>query len=246
MSWFITYCVFSIGLFLLGAQGMALHWFWNSLFSLLAAGTIVYATLRTVRARLCYARLRKALNGGKTPEDLRRTVEAAFRTCPDRTGPRDAWHAGFFAYLPAAIVAFVYLGLLIGSTGWRLTCALALAIPVAVVVGKIADRIAAQELMFERAKTAITGHNPRLWEDMTKLWHDRWQAKAAQASTSRSSASVGGDRETCSDCGRMLSRGNTVAVLDNYATGGCGFVEKTMCKRCAAKFMKGKKGLYIE
>ncbi|MBN1808905.1 MAG: hypothetical protein JW909_07525 [Planctomycetes bacterium] len=49
----------------------------------------------------------------------------------------------------------------------------------------------------------------------------------------------------CSRCGGDFPDDKLTTVLDGYATGGAGYVEKHMCKKCVKEFMQGKRGLQI-
>ena len=176
MVWFITYCVLSVGFFVLGAKIPVLHWFWNSIFSLLASLALTYVSHRIVQARLCRARLRKAIKTGANEAEMRAIVEAAFGYNLDLTDPSDAWFTGVFVYLPVVIIAFVGLPrtpipmgtgpnpaadqveiviTVVSSVILRCVVALLIAIPVAIVVGIVANMIAVQRRMLEKVKKVI-------------------------------------------------------------------------------------------
>jgi len=178
MLWFLVYCIWS-GLFLfIGANGMSLHWFWNGMFALLASGTLTYSMHRIARARLVHARLQKAIKAGKKAECLRVMFEAAFGTIPDANDSGDAGGAGGFAYVPASILVFLCLGALMDSVTWRAVIALAVAIPIAVLLGTVVSRLVAQRLMFEKAKKVITDCDSSTWDEMDRVWAGRKKAQA--------------------------------------------------------------------
>jgi hypothetical protein len=52
--------------------------------------------------------------------------------------------------------------------------------------------------------------------------------------------------DVCEKCGKTIQGSDGMSVLDGYVTGGSGYVKRLMCRKCAAEWMKGKKGLWID
>ncbi|NQT20220.1 MAG: ankyrin repeat domain-containing protein [Planctomycetes bacterium] len=173
MVWFLAYCFLSVGFFILGDAGLTLHWFWNAVFSLLASGTMTYATHRIVRSRLCPARIRNAVQNQKPETEIRETVEAAFGAALDLDDPTDAWMAGFIAYPPIVIALFAGLGHVIHSGFWRVLITFPISIALAILLGNLMNRIAAQKRMFAASKKAIQDHDSGTWKRMASLWATR-------------------------------------------------------------------------
>ena len=251
MPWFVAYCLASFGFFVLGAKGLSLHWFWNSVFSLLASATLIYAMHRIVRARLCRRRLTKAFKRGADIFDIRTILEGAFSRRPDLSDPSDAWCTGFFAYLPISIIVFVCLRLLLHSTSWRAVIALASAVPMAVVVGKVVNRLSAQRRMLFRARKAIVDHDPGMWDEILCAWafeqpfgrplapHQMATADELTAAREEREAIESGTSLRCNNCGARQHKGEWEEAMDAHARamGSAGFVNlsaRPECLKCGS------------
>ncbi len=201
MSRFIVYCLLCAVWFLMAFLWLRLHWFWSGASALLWSGLAVFAVRRILTTRTCPSRVRRALAAGDT-ELLRVTIEKAFLVpSGDASGldtcfadsPNDAGTAGLLAYLPASLMSYAALGLLMGSGVGRTVLAALLGIPCAVLVGMLVDRMVGRKATFRRIKGIVSGDAPQTWDQLMAAWGKRREAcLVVDRSTGQVKARMGG------------------------------------------------------
>lgn len=190
MACFIFYCTTFVGFWVMGSTWLALGWFWNAVFSLLASGAVTLAARRVTMSRLAPGRVKAALDKAKaalTPaeksQEIRAVIEDAFGVAPESNSVANAGMAAFLAYIPLAIVLCSLLGLALSSVFWCVAWGSLLAIPCSGVLGMLASRAAAQEAMFKEVEDLVTERPEVSWRRMMEIWRKR--RRAATTNTKR-------------------------------------------------------------
>ncbi len=178
IHWFLIliYCGLAAAFFFLCSRVFQVHFIWNVAFSLLASGTVTASIVCIVDARLCRVRLLNAIKNQATADEIQAIVETAFGITPDLKNPIVTG----LAFLPIAIVTFVFLAPFIDSYVWRGGLSVAVALPLSSFVELIVNLLAAQKRSWERAKKTITDYDPQIWNKIEGIWTERRKVQAAE------------------------------------------------------------------
>ncbi len=168
MLWFCAW----VSLFLfIGSKYIFTSWFANIIFSISASAHLTYSIYLTKKYRLCPARLRKAIEGQKSQEDLQCIVEDAFGK--DVLGTDPDSYQGSRVPIAGLPILFACFGLFGTNIWWRNLIILVIVILLTVYWEKLVDKIVAQKKSLKKAKQIVDDHNPQMWEQMIHAWNKR-------------------------------------------------------------------------